>query len=156
MQSKYSVIQHLGEEKFRRLTGVKKETFRVMVEILQKAESLRRSKGGPKRKLCVEDMLLLALEYLREYRTYFHVGTNYGVSESQAQRIHHWVEQALIEDERFHLPGRKKLLQSDCEFEVIIVDASESPIERPKKNEMQRTGETCRSTTTQAKRNGIL
>ena len=106
-----------------------------MVEILQKAESLRRSKGGPNRKLCVEDMLLLALEYLREYRTYFHVGTNYGVSESQAQRIHRWVEEELIKDQRFHLPGRKELLKSDCEFEVIIVDASESPIERPKKNE---------------------
>ena len=106
-----------------------------MVEILQKAESLRRSKGGPKRKLCVEDMLLLALEYLREYRTYFHVGTNYGVSESQAQRIHRWVEGELIKDKRFHLPGRKELLKSDCEFEVILVDASESPIERPKKNE---------------------
>ena len=48
-----------------------------MLEILQQAESLRRSQGGPKRKLSVEDMLLLALEYLREYRTYFHVATNY-------------------------------------------------------------------------------
>ena len=134
MQSKYEGIQDLSSEKFRRLTGVKKETFQVMVEILQQAESLRRSKGGPKRKLSVEDMLLLALEYLREYRTYFHVGTNYGVSESQAQRIDRWVEEALIQDERFHLPGRKKLLKSDCEFEVILVDASESPIERPKKN----------------------
>ena len=135
MQSKYDGIQDLSSEKFRRLTGVKKETFQVMVEILQQAESLRRSKGGPKRKLSVEDMLLLALEYLREYRTYFHVGTNYGVSESQAQRIHRWVEEVLIKDERFHLPGRKELLKSDCEFEVILVDASESPIERPKKNE---------------------
>ena len=134
MQSKYEGIQDLSSEKFRRLTGVKKETFQVMVEILQQSESLRRCKGGPKRKLSVADMLLLALEYLREYRTYFHVATNYGVSESQAQRIHRWVEQTLIQDERFHLPGRKKLLKSDCEFEVILVDASESPIERPKKN----------------------
>ena len=134
MQSKYEGIQDLSSEKFRRLTGVKKETFDVMVKILQQAESFRRSKGVPKRKLSVEDMLLLALEYLREYRTYFHVAVNYGVSESQAQRIHRWAEEALIEDERFHLPGRKKLFNSDCEFEVILVDASESPIERPKKN----------------------
>ena len=106
-----------------------------MVEILHQAESLRRGKGGPKRKLSVEDMLLLALEYLREYRTYFHVGTSFGVSESQAQRIHRWVEEELIKDKRFHLPGRKELLKSDCEFEVIIVDASESPVERPKKTQ---------------------
>ena len=134
MQSKYDSIEHLSSEQFRRLTGVKKEIFGVMVEILQKAESLRRCRGGPKRKLCVEDMLLLALEYLREYRTYFHVGTSFGVSESQAQRIHRRVEEELIKDKRFHLPGRKELLKSDCEFEVILVDASESPIERPKKN----------------------
>ena len=138
MQSKHDSIQHLDPEKFRRLTGVKKETFQVMVEILHQAESLRRGKGGPKRKLSVEDMLLLALEYLREYRTYFHVGTNYAVSESQAQRIHRWVEEELIKDKRFHLPGRKQLLKSHCEFEVILVDASESPIERPKKTQRKK------------------
>ena len=151
MQNKYDSIQHLDPEKFRRLTGVKKETFQVMVEILHQAESLRRGKGGPKRKLSVEDMLLLALEYLREYRTYFHVATSFGVSESQAQRIHRWVEETLIKDKRFHLPGRKELLKSDCEFEVIIVDASESPIERPKKNVPLKPEKIGKGTTIQAK-----
>ncbi len=106
-----------------------------MIEILAKADAEQRRKGGPKPKLCVEDRLLLALEYLREYRTYFHVGINYGLSESQAIRIHRWVEKELIKDKRFHLPGRKKLLESDHEFEVVLVDAAESPVERPKKNE---------------------
>ena len=106
-----------------------------MVEILSKADAAQRSRGGPKPKLCVEDRLLLALEYLREYRTYFHVGTNYSISESQAQRIHRWVEKELLKDERFHLPGRKKLLESDCEIEILLVDATESPVERPKKKE---------------------
>ncbi len=128
---KYKQIEKLKDEQFRRLTGVKRETFVVMVEILTKADEELRSKGGPKPKLCVEDRLLLALEYLREYRTYFHVGTNYGLSESQAIRIHRWVESELIKDKRFHLPGRKKLLESDCEFEVVLVDAA---VERPKKN----------------------
>jgi hypothetical protein len=131
---KYKQINKLSDKQFRRLTGVKKVTFRVMVEILSKADAVQRSRGGPKPKLCVEDRLLLALEYLREYRTYFHVGTNYGLSESQAQRIHRWVEKELLKDKRFHLPGRKKLLESDCEIEVLLVDAAESPVERPKKN----------------------
>lgn len=107
-----------------------------MVEILSKADMEQRSRGGPKPKLCVEDRLLLALEYLREYRTYFHVGRNYGISESQAQRIDQWVEKELIKDKRFHLPGRKKLLESNCEFEIVLIDATESAVERPKKNEM--------------------
>ena len=33
----------------------------------------------------------------------------------------------------FALPGRKALLKSDMEYEVVLVDASETPIERPKK-----------------------
>ena len=134
--SKYKSLEKLNDGEFRRLTGVKRQTFSVMVEILSKADAARRTKGGPKPKLCVEDRLLLALEYLREYRTYFHVGISYGISESQAIRIHRWVEEELIKDKRFHLPGRKKLLESEYEFEVILMDASESPVERPKKNGM--------------------
>ena len=39
-----------------------------------------------------------------------------------------------IKSKEFHLPGKKELLKSDVGHEVIIVDASESPIERPQKN----------------------
>lgn len=131
--SKYHSLKKLKDSEFRRLTGVKRQTFSVMVEILAKADAVQRRKGGPKPRLCVEDRLLLSLEYLREYRTYFHVGTSYGISESQAIRIHRWVEKELIKDNRFHLPGRKKLLESEWELDVVLIDASESPVERPKK-----------------------
>ena len=131
---KYEQVKQLKAEQFRRLTGVKQETFMVMIEVLEKAERGQRRKGGPKPKLKLEDRLLMVLEYLREYRTYFHVGTNYGLSEGQVQRTHRWVESELIKDKRFHLQGRKKLLESDHEIEVILVDAVESPVERPKKN----------------------
>jgi hypothetical protein len=39
----------------------------------------------------------------------------------------------LIKSKHFSLPGKKALLKSDTEFETILIDASESPIERPKK-----------------------
>ena len=84
-------------------------------------------------KLCMEDRLLLCLEYLREYRTYLHIGISYGVSESQAFRIQRWVETEILKDEQFHLPGRKQLLDADYEIETILTDASEIPVERPKK-----------------------
>lgn len=132
---KYNQVKLLKESHFRRLTGVKKETFEIMVGILKKSASARRRKGGPKPKLSVEDRLLMVLEYMREYRTYFHIVMNYGLSESQVQRTHRWVETTLIKDKRFHLPGRKKLLESNCEIEVVLIDAAESPIERPKKND---------------------
>ena len=44
-----------------------------------------------------------------------------------------WVEDTLIKSSRFSLPGKKALLKSDVEFEVVLIDAAESPIERPKK-----------------------
>ena len=66
---KYENADKLSDQKFRRLTGVKRKTFAKMVEILMDAEAAKRRKGGHKSKLSVEDMLLLTLQYLREYRT---------------------------------------------------------------------------------------
>lgn len=75
----------------------------------------------------------MALQYLREYRTYFHLGKSYNLSESTYYRSCRWIEDTLIKSSRFSLPGKKALLKSDVEFEVVLIDAVESPIERPKK-----------------------
>jgi transposase len=129
------------------MTGVKKATFEKMVEILKEADSLKKKKGGRPNKLNIEDQLLLTLEHMREYRTYFHIGTTYGISESSAYKCVRWVEDTLIKHPDFHLPGRKALQKSDVEYEVVLVDATESPIERPKKN---------RKNTIQERRKGTL
>jgi ribosomal protein S25 len=130
---KYDHIKELLEEQFRRLTGVKKATFKKMLGILREADEKKKAKGGRKSKLSVEDQLLMALEYIREYRTYFHIATNYGISESVAFKIIRWIEDTLIKHPDFALPGRKALLKTDMEYDVVLVDASETPIERPKK-----------------------
>ena len=78
---KYDQIKELSEEQFRRLTGVKKTTLKRMLEILKEADAKKKAKGGRKSKLSIEDQLLMALEYIREYRTYFHIATNYGISD---------------------------------------------------------------------------
>ena len=130
---KYENIKTYSAEEFRRITGVKRLTFEKMVEILQGAEAQRRSKGGPKPDLPLEEQLLATLEYFREYRTYLHIAASYGKSESQIFRIVKWVENTLAKDGTFSLPGRKALLKSDVSFEVILIDDTESPIERPKK-----------------------
>lgn len=130
---KFEMVKGLGEEKFRRLTGVKRATFDRMVGILEKDVKDRRTNKGRKKKLSIENMLLMTLEYIREYRTYFHISQSYSVSESNAYKTVKWVEDTLIKHPDFALPGRKALLKSDTEFEVVLVDASESPIERPKK-----------------------
>ena len=58
----------------------------------------------------------------------------YGISESTCYRNIRWVEDTLIKDGSFSLPGKKELLKSDVEYEVVLIDAKEKPIERPKKN----------------------
>jgi hypothetical protein len=130
---KFETIKELDEEKFRRLTGVKRTTFDKMVSILKQDIKERKTNKGRKKKLSIENMLLMALEYLREYRTYFHISQSYAVSESNAYKTVKWVEDTLIKHPDFALPGRKALLKSDIEYEVVLIDASESPIERPKK-----------------------
>lgn len=77
--SQYDYIKTLGVEEFRRLTGVKKDTFARMVMLLLEAEKVQKIKSGKPHKLCMEDRLLLTLEYLREYRTYFHIASSYGI-----------------------------------------------------------------------------
>ncbi|KJV74092.1 DDE transposase family protein [Orientia tsutsugamushi] len=81
---KFDQIKELNDEKFRRLTRVRKGTFSKMVDILRKANGLNKSKGVSKNKLNLDEQLLMVLEYLREYRTYFHIGQNYEISESSA------------------------------------------------------------------------
>jgi len=131
---KYDGIKALEDEKFRRLTGVKRSTFSKMIGILSEADKKKKAKGGRKPKLSIEDRLLMALEYIREYRTYFHVSQSYGVSESTCYETIKWIENTLIKHPDFALPGRKALLKSEMEYELILIDATETPIERPKKN----------------------
>jgi len=133
---KYERIKNLNDKKFRRITGVKLKTFEKMVDVLIVEETKRRIKGGPKPRLCIEDMLLAALEYWREYRTYAHIGVGFGLSESQIFRIVKWVEDVLIKSGQFSLPGKKVLLEKETEIEIGLIDATESPIERPKKNKV--------------------
>jgi transposase len=131
---KYDQIKLLDDEKFRRLTGVKRATFYKMTEILKNADQQKKVRGGRKNKLSLENQLLMVLEYIREYRTYFHISQSYGVSESSAYKTVRWVEDTLIKHPDFSLPGRKALLKSDVEYEVVLIDATETPIERPKKD----------------------
>jgi len=43
------------------------------------------------------------------------------------------IEDTLIQHPDFALPGRKALLKSDMDYEVVLIDAAKTPIERPKK-----------------------
>jgi hypothetical protein len=126
-------IKNYSQAKFRRITGVKRVTFDKMTEILREELLKKLSKGGRKPTLPVEEMLFATSEYWREYRTYAHIAASYGIDESNIYRTIKWVENTLIKSGEFSLPGKKKLIESNVEYEVILSDATESPVERPKK-----------------------
>lgn len=130
---KYEKANNLSSDEFKRLTGIRKHTFLKMVAIVKQAENNKKSRGGKPSHLCVEDRVLMTLEYLREYRTYFHLGLSFGISESTCYRNCRWIEDTLIKSKVFSLPGKKMLLKKETGPEVILIDATESPIERPKK-----------------------
>ena len=135
---KYENMKDYPCGKFRRISGMKKATFEKAIEILnakyaeEHAGNIRKS--GRKPKLSMEDKLLATLEYLREYRTMAHIAASYGVAESNIHTVIRWVENTLIKDGAFSLPGKKALVADSDSYDVILIDAAETPIERPKKN----------------------
>lgn len=132
----YEEIKGLPAGQFKRLTGVKKEVFALMLDAFTtyKQSNRKHPLRGVPPKLSYADKLLLLLMYYREYRTQFHISVTYGVSESTVCEIIKETESILIQDSRFHLPGKKALLQKENNFEVVLVDVTESPVERPKKS----------------------
>ena len=131
---RYRTAWKLPDDEFRRLTGVKRPTFELMLKVLRKAQREKHSKGGRPNTVPLAERLLMSLTYWREYRTYFHLGQSYGIEESVCYRNIRWVEDALMASGAFRLPGKKALLASDASYEVVLVDATETPVERPKKN----------------------
>jgi hypothetical protein len=126
---RYETVQTLSDEDFKRSTGVRRDTFEQMLEVVTNG---LRDFGRPS-KLSRADQLLLTLMYWREYRTEFHIGVAYGLSESAVCRTIQKIENVLIKSKQFHLPGKKKLQPSETSIEVVLVDVTEQPIERPQK-----------------------
>ena len=129
----YENLKALSAEAFKRYSGVKRETFAAMLEALQVAERLKK-KPGRSSKLSLEDQLLLTLSYWREYRTQFHIAASYKIHESTANRIITKVEDVLVSAGRFALPKRQTPQAAEHDLVVVVVDSTETPIERPKKS----------------------
>ena len=122
-----------SEAGFKRYTGIHKATFYEMREAMQQHEAQKTKSGRPSQ-LSIEEQILLALTYWREYRTLYHISIDFGIHESSASRIIRKVEDILINSGKFELP--KKLpnrVDEDINWTAVIIDATETPIERPKK-----------------------
>ena len=103
-----------------------------MYKVLRRAYCELHENGGKPPTLSVLDKLVIALQYWREYRTYRHIAFDYGVGKSAIGNTVIWVENTLIKSGLFNLPS-KRILQKDDELEIVLIDVTEQPIERPKR-----------------------
>ena len=93
-----------------------------------------RKKPGRPPALTLAEQLVLALAFWREYRTHYHLACDWQIDESTVRRTIERVESALIKSGVFALPVRPKAGGAQPQWEVVIVDVTERPVERPKKS----------------------
>jgi hypothetical protein len=126
----------LSDADFKRAVGVQRNVFNIMLEEVEK--NIRNFGRPPK--LSRADQLLMTLMYWREYRTEFHIGVSYGISESTVCRTIKKIEDALMKSEIFHIVGLSAMTcRSD--LKTVLIAASEQPVERPKKRAVTATAE---------------
>ena len=130
---RYNKAARLKDDDFKQLFGVEKETFDAMVDILRGAYAEKHERRGRHAKLSMEDQLFLSLKYWRQYVTQKELAFEFEVGEATVHDVIVWVENTLVKSGKFSLPGKKALL-GDSEIDIVLVDVTESPIERPKKN----------------------
>ncbi len=126
-------VNKFNDNDFKRVIGVEKETFFEMIKILEDAYFKKHKNKGRHTKLSIDEQLLMTLKYLRQYVTQKELSFEFGISESTVCDTIKYIENTLIQSGIFNLPGKKELLEDD-DIEIILVDVTESPIERPKKS----------------------
>ena len=110
-------------------TEKKEHILSKMITILEASELAKKKSGRP-HSLTIENQLLLTLNYLRSYHTQIELAAAFGIAESNVNRTIQKVEKALIQSRQFALPKRS---QNFADGDYLIVDVTESLIERPKK-----------------------
>jgi hypothetical protein len=123
-----------NDQDFKELFGVKKPVFLQMHALLTTDYHERHRKGGRRPALSPGDQLLLTLQYWREYRTMKHLAYDFGIAKSTVSETITRVENVLLKEETLHLPGKKALISPENTGRTFVVDVTESPIARPKKN----------------------
>lgn len=129
---KYEDLKGLKDKKFKKLVGIPRDLFDLLITTLQHHFESKESKGGPKPKLCIEDILLMTLYFYRNYVTFFNLGIIYKLDESNAYRWVRWTEAVLL----MEFEGAIDITFLDEDSDQLI-DVTECSIQRPKDSQMQ-------------------
>jgi hypothetical protein len=132
----YNKMKNISSKKFRREVGIDFKKFSLIVtkvkcyiETEKVAHPTKRR--GNKSDFCLEDQVLLTFYYLRHYPTFDVLGSAFGISESYANKIYHKILNIFAQV--LDMPDAKALMDGD--LEVIAIDVTEQPIERPKRGQ---------------------
>lgn len=130
----YTDLQNLSATEFKRLCGVRRETFNAQGRgAATTSESVK--VGGEDRTSYVWKInCWWHWNKAREYRSQFHIATTWGLHETTVGRTIKKVEDLLVKCGKFRLPSKRVLYQPGWEWKVMVVDVGEMEIERPKKN----------------------
>jgi len=131
-------IRKKPAEKFIRMVGINKVAFKILTGKIEKVLEQEKEKKpiikrGKKSSIIIEDQLLLCLIYLRRYPTFLDLGDDFGISEGYANKVYHKISKLLILI--LQLPSREALTYKG--LKAVVVDASEQPIERPKRKQKE-------------------
>lgn len=123
-------VESMPDATLHRRTRIWIRSLLETVSRLQRAKAYRKARGGKPNPLAVSVRLLMMLEY----GTYLHIDHNYSVSESTAYRTVRWCGDVLIKGGGFTRPGKHALLKHERAYEVVLIDATETPVECPPTN----------------------
>lgn len=87
---------------------------------------------GRKSSLNLPNQLLICILYLRNYDTFINLGMQFGISESYAQKRFNFTKMILLRC--LELPDELSL-KDTLQTNLVAVDVSEQPIERPVKHQ---------------------
>lgn len=128
----FGQIKDNSEAEFVRKVGMTLAKFEVLLDLVKAkiaeeiAENLMKQRGL-KSSISIENQLLLALYYIRDYPTQLKLGDTFGVCESYTCKIYNKMAKYMISV--LKLPAKTSLKKEG--LKQVIVDVSEQPIERP-------------------------
>ncbi len=123
------------EKKFLRTFGLHKIDFLYLLDLVTdwfktKADS---PKGGHPFRLTPYDYLAITLLYMRQYHTMDSLADEWGIAKSTICKVYNRTITYLVTSGKLRLMSRSDLSKGD----ITVVDATESPVNRPGKGQKE-------------------
>ena len=133
MNMKFEIISTYVDEEFKRMTGISKDVFNIIATKIKNIYEKREFKCGKKRLISLEDQFLLVLCYYLESTSHFKLSKRFNISETSVGRYIDSIERILTQIPEFKELNKTLLIKNE-NLDTIIVDNTEIPIYKPKKN----------------------